>query len=260
MSLFGNFKTDGLEETGDRTGGFQLLDSDIYTGTIKALYVGESKSGAMNLNLEVEFDDGYNYRETVYITKKPTAEQKEKGLPGDHFYITKSKKKAPLPGFTKMNELALITTEKELFELGHEEKIHKVYDPDLKKEVPTEVKMVTEAIGKRVSLGIQKKLENKSELQGDKYVATAETREFNEIDKVFHPEYQVTVTEARAGNTKRDFWDKWLTHNKGKVQDRREIKDGPVGNVGARATRAAQAGPPQAGAAAPRVSLFKKPE
>ena len=50
-ALFGNLTTDGLEEAEDRIGGFQPLDTDIYIGTIKTAYAGQSQGGAHNLSL-----------------------------------------------------------------------------------------------------------------------------------------------------------------------------------------------------------------
>ena len=79
---------------------------------------------------------------------------------------------------------------------------------------------------------------------------TAETREINVTDKVYHPEQKLTVAEARQGQTEAKFWDSWLERNKGQTRDKRTIKDGAAG--GARTT------PPKPGeaAAAPRKSLF----
>ena len=36
MSIFGNLTNEGLEETTDRLGGFQIRATDIYPATIKA--------------------------------------------------------------------------------------------------------------------------------------------------------------------------------------------------------------------------------
>lgn len=241
MSMFKNFGSDDLEQAEDRLGGFSVLESDIYTGTVKALYAGKSKSGAINLTLIADLD-GREYRETIYISNRN----------GEHWF-TRDGKKQPLPGFTLINDLCLITTENELSELETEEKVVMAYDFDLKKEVPTNVQMVTAVLGQPVSLGIHKVLENKRELVNGEYVDTPDVREFNSIDKVFHPEAKITVAEARRGDTKGEFWNKWLDRNKGEIRDRRTIKDGqPAPGAG---------GPPQAGAApkaAARPSLFSK--
>jgi hypothetical protein len=242
-NLFKNMKTEGLEESQDRLGGFQAVESGIYVATIKNLFAGESKHGAMSLTLIASLENGSEYRETLYITNR----QKE------NFFINKgTNKKSPLPGFTIANDLCLIATGKELYELQTEEKVVKVWDPDTKSEVPKSVPVITEVLNQKVALGILKQLENKSEKQGDEYVPTAETRETNLIDKVFHPEHRITVAEARGGKTDPQFWDAWLKRNEGQTRDKRTVKEG----------QAATGAPPKAGgkgaSAAPRKSLFGK--
>lgn len=249
MSLFGNLKTDGLEESQDRLGGgFQPLDTDIYDVTIKAFYAGKSGGGAHNISIIGVLPDGKEYRETVYITNKK----------GENFFLNKDDKtkKVPLPGFTIIDDICLIVTGKPLAEQDFEEKTLNLWDFDAKKELPKAVQCATEVHGGKVKLGIWKKLENKNaknEATGE-YEPTAETREVNNIDKVYHPEMLLTVAEARAGKDEPEFHGKWLDKNKGTVRDEREIKDGQGGT---------KSGPPKAGGQAPaggegtaRKSLF----
>ena len=242
-NLFGSMKSEGLEQSQDRLGGFQVFESKIYPATVKALYAGEAKSGAMNLTVVLDLG-GSEYRETVYITNK----QKEN-------FFTKDGKKQPLPGFTLINDLCVIATEKELSQLGTEEKVIKLYDFEAKKEVPTAVQMVVDAIGKQVAVGILKVRENKQKKNDStgKYESVPEERESNRIDKIFHPEFKITVAEARQGKKEGGFWDAWTKRNAGQVRDEREIKDGQSGSSG---------GPPapsaNGGTAAPKKSLFGK--
>ena len=239
MSLFQNMKSDGLEKSEDRLGGFQAFSSDIYTGTIKNFFAGESEKGAMNITIIADFG-GKEYKETIYITNK----SKEN-------FFTKDGKKMPLPGFTVINDICLITTGKELHELETEEKIVKIWDPATKTEQPKSVPVVIECLGKTISLAILNQLENKQEKNAaGEYVPTAETRVSNLIDKVFHPELKVTVAEARQGKTAPEFWDAWIKRNQGQQRDRRDVKDGA----------GAKSSPPKAGGAAPapRKSLFGK--
>jgi hypothetical protein len=239
--LFADMKTDGLEESGDRLGGFQVLDSDIYTGPIKMAYAGQSASGARNITLIVDHE-GKEYRETIYYTNKA----------GENFFISKDNKKVPLPGFTTLDNICLVTTGKPLCEQQPEEKVVNVWDADAHKELPKSMPVLTSLLGQVVSLGILKKLENKSVKQGDVYVPTEETREVNNIDVVFHTETKMTVAEARDGKTESAFWGKWSEKNKGQVQDKRvAVAGGVPGKPGSKPV----AGPPQAGAPA-RKSLF----
>ena len=42
--MFGNLTTDGLQESQDRLGGISVFNTDIYIGTVKALYAGKSSN------------------------------------------------------------------------------------------------------------------------------------------------------------------------------------------------------------------------
>lgn len=241
---FQNLGSAGLEESTDRLGGYAPLESGIYEMTVKALYSGKSSGGATSVTLIADAGS-QEYRETFYVTNKS----------GENFFLSQGtpRKKVPLPGFTVVDDLCLITTGKPLSEQTVEEKVINIYNFEAKKEEPTKVPMVMEALGQKVALGILKRLENKSKKNEstDEYEPTAETREINLVDKVFHPELHLTVAEARKGETVAKFWDAWEERNKGKTQDRREIKDG-------QAVAAKPGKPPvaQGGGAAPRTSLF----
>lgn len=256
MSLFGNLKSEGLEKAEDRVGGnFGVVDSDIYTVNIAAFYAGQSPKGARFVQIVGKLANGRELRQTVYITNQK----------GENFFKSKDKDgketgaKAPLPGFTLINDICLITTGKELFEQTDEEKTVKVYDTDLKKEVPKSVPMLTEVVGTQVKLAVQKVLENKNEKVGDEYVATAETREVNEFVKAMHPEYNLTVLEAEQGADVPAFHVAWLEANKGKTRDKRSVKEGQAGAAGAPPRAVAKPGAAPTAAAQPeRKSLFGK--
>jgi len=248
MSLFGNLKSDGLEESTDRLGGFQAWETGIYTGPIKVAYAGQSASGARYVTLIVDHD-GKEYHETIYITNKA----------GENWFLNKeTKKKVPLPGFTIIDDTCLVTTGAALSDQESEEKMVKVYDVDAKKELPKSVPVLTGLTGKIVSLAILKTLENKSVKDTNGvYNDTAETRFSNNIDKVFHTETKMTVAEARNGAESGTFWEAWDKKNKGVDRDKRTIKDGSAGVAGKPGAARIQAGPPQAGSGYPaRKSLF----
>ena len=241
MGMFDNLKSDGLEEAQDRLGGFAPFNSDIYTGTIKAFYAGQSEGGALNVTLITDFG-GKEYRETLYVTNKK----------GENFFLNKDDKtkKVPLPGFTIIDDICLITTGKPLSQQTWEEKTVKVYDREAKKELPKGVDMATDVVGQKISLAILNTLVNKNEKVGNEYVATAETRNENNIDKVFHPEQKITVSEARQDQSEPKFWPAWVERNKDQVRDKREIKDGQAGGARTAAPKAGEAN------SAPRKSLF----
>ena len=251
MSMFGNLTTNDLEESQDYLGGFSPLETDIYSGIIKMAYAGEAKSGAKSITLLVDFS-GKEYRDTVYITTKD----------GNNFFFKKdkdgkpTKTKVALPSFTVIDDICLITTDKPLAEQDVEEKVVKVWDAEAKKELPKNVPVLVDLIGKNISLGILKQLENKSEKDSnDKYVPIADTRESNTIDKVFHTESQMTVAEARNGVQEATFWGSWMERNKGKTRDRRTIKEDGAG-VSGRPGRSAGMPPQASQAKAQTKSLF----
>ncbi len=245
--MFGNLTTDGLQESQDRLGGIQVFNTDIYIGVIKALYAGKSTGGATSVTLIADLD-GKEYTETLYVTNKD----------GQNWFANKqdNTKKVPLPGFTVVDDICLIATGEPLAAQETEEKVVKVWDSEAKKEMPKSVPMIIAALGKPIALGIQKTLANKQTKVGTEYVANAETREENHIDKVYHPEMKLTVAEARAGQDVAQFWDAWLLKNKDQVRDKRTIKDGEVGSSGAPSKTPPK---PNAPAGQPaRKSLFGK--
>lgn len=238
--MFGNFTADNLDEQAeDRLGGYQPLESGAYTGTIKAMYAGESQGGAQNMTIILDLN-GQEFRETIYFTNRQ----------GDNFYKTKNDKKAPLPGFITVDHICLVATGQPLSEQDTEEKVVKVYDYEARAEVNRKVPMLTDCLGKEIEVGILKVLENKTEKQGNEYVAIADTRTYNTIDKVFDPESKMTVVEAQNNADEATFYEAWVSKNAGVERDRREIRDGQGGNAG-------NAGRPTPGGDKPaRKSLF----
>lgn len=240
--MFSNLTTDGMEETQDRLGGNKPFDSGIITGTIKAAYAGESAGGAKSVSLIIDVS-GREFRTTQWITNKK----------GENFFLNKedNSKKVQLPGFVIIDEICLVTTGAPLADQVTEEKTIKLYDFDARAELPKAVQMLTGLLGQEVSLGILHVLENKNEKDGNgEYQPTAETREINDVAKVFHTATKMTVAEARNGQDA-SFWEKWEERNKGNVVDKRKIKDGEAGKSG----RPGGA-PPQSGQKTERKSLF----
>lgn len=251
MSIFKNLNKTGLEQSEDRVGGsFGTVETDYYGALIKNAYVTKSDSGAMAMNYEFLLDGNKVLRQQIYFTNKK----------GENWFPNKEDKtkKVPLPGFTTVDDICLCTVGKELYEIEPEDKMVNIYNHDLKKEVPTNVPVLVELLGQRVGLGVLKVLENKNAKDSaGNYVPTAETREINEIDKVFHEETGMTTVEARNGVETAAFKDGWIERNKGKLRDKRKVKDGQAGATGA-PQAASSSSAPQAGDAKPRASLFGK--
>lgn len=258
MGIFGKLSNEGLEEAQDRVGGGSFQhEADIYSPTIEMAYAIESSGGAMGVSFIFDLGENRKHRETLYVTNKKK----------ENFYLNKDDKtkKVPLPGYVTVDDICMATTEKGLAEQDTEEKIVKIYDYDAKAEVPKSVPVLVDLIGKQVSIALLKILRNKREQasNGD-YVDVAGDVTENQIDKVFHTESRMTMVEARRDAALVDegkeplgaqFWDTWLTNNKGKTRDKRSIKDGGSGGTAGRPGGSA----PTGGApASERKSLFNK--
>jgi len=246
--IFGNLNNEGLEEAEDRLGGGSLtVDTDGYDATIKVAYAGKSAGGAQNVTFIFDLG-GREYRETIYVTNKK----------GENFFLNKDDKtkKVPLPGFTTVNDICLVATGDPLWEQVTEDKMVKVYDFDENKELPKSVPVLTNLLGKPVTLAIVKQIVDKSKKDDSgNYVPTGETREENFIDKVFATETKLTVVEATKG-VEATFYAAWVEKNKGQIRDK-SSKDAGSGQSG-RPGRSA-GGPPQANggtAAGKPKSLF----
>jgi hypothetical protein len=237
---FGNLGTDGLEEARDSLGGGGALESGLYTGKIKLAYAGASSGGARFLAIVVDVN-GRDYRETLYVTNKA----------GENYY-TRGDKKIPLPGFTTANDIALLSTGQPLGAQDIQEKVAEIYNFDERKEIPTKVQAVTSIMGKSITLGILKVIEDKTkknETTGT-YEPTGETRDVNVIDKVFHTDTGKTVSEFTTKAEKAEFKDRWAEKHTGKTQNKAKGATGKPGVPGQ------AAGIPGGASKAPSKSLF----
>lgn len=226
MSLFSNMTTDGLEEAGDKLGGgYEPVPSDIYPAHIKLVYVGKAQSSnAQSITVHADIN-GKDFRETIWITTKD----------GNNFYIPKDQKngkvtKHPLPGFTTVDDLCLLTTGSPLSEQPTEEKVVKLYDPAERKETNQTVQVLIDVMGKQALLGIVRNIVDKQKKGDDgKYHNTGETRTENSIDKVFHADTKRTVSEYRHDVQTAEFHDAWKARNAGKDRNRSKGLEGASG-------------------------------
>jgi hypothetical protein len=178
---------------------------------------------------------GTEYKETLYVTNKK----------GENWYPNKQdpKKKEQMMGFIIADDLALLTTGFPLANQSFEEKVVNIYDFDLKKEVPTNVPVIVDMIGKEVSVAIERGTENKQAKDSSGvYQNTAETRDVNNIIKVYHAETGRTVSEFKGNVTEPVHRDGWLARYKGKTRNKVKTVEGSSGLPG--------------GAAKPTGSLF----
>lgn len=231
MTNLAMFKQDAsIKEQADTLGGFAILDSDLYDATIELAYIEMSKGGAYGVVFKFKTDDGASLDHTFWISSG-----REKGQL--NYYIDKSGDKQYLPGFNAMNAVSLFTTDKEMAQLAPEEKTIMVYNYELKKDAPTAKPVLTELMGKKVKLGVLKQLEDKNKKNDmtGKYEPTGETRNTNEIDRVFHFPTGLTVIEAKSGKTTGEFCLKWQERNKGQVRDKTAAAKGATATPAASA-------------------------
>lgn len=231
MSLLSGLTTDSnIENEKDSVGGgsFGVLESDLYDFTIELAYLTKSQGGALALNLVLSTATGHEYKEQLWITSG-----KAKGCKN---YYERDGERHYLPGFNHANAICLLTLGKEISQLDTEEKTIKLYDFDQGKEMPTQVDMVVDLLGQQISAGVQKQLVNKR-VKGDngEYVDSNETREVNEIDKIFRTRDHLTTAEIRAQISEPEFKETWLKKWKGQVRDRTSKKgaDGAAPTAGA---------------------------
>jgi hypothetical protein len=241
--MFGNLSTDGLEEAGDRLGG-GLLETRTYDGTVRLAYAGKSQSSAaQSVTAHIDIM-GIEFRETYWVTNRD----------GTNSYADKrdATKKHPLPGYTMVDDLCLLTTGLPLSEQPAEEKVVKLWDYESKKEIPQNVQVLVDLIGKPITVAILKQtVDKQAKDSAGNYVATGETRDENIADKFFHTDSRRTVTEVREGMEEAVFYGKWVEKNAGKTRNRSKGGEGKAGVPG----RPAAANAP--GAAKPKAkSLF----
>jgi hypothetical protein len=243
MNPFAKLNTEGMETPEDSLGpSFDAVPSDAYDAIIKNMYAIASAGGAQGVVVIADLN-GTELRETQWVTNKK----------GENFYLSKDDKKTkiPLPGYTTIDDICLLTTGESLSDQNFEKKMVKVYNPEEKKELPTEVPVIIDAIGKPIKLGVLREITFKQKKGDDgNYHDTEDTRTQNVINKVFHHETGRTVNEYRHEVEDAEFLSAWLDRNQGK--DRDKTKNGSGGG----GAGSSGSGKPGGDKASPKKKLF----
>lgn len=250
MSLLSGLTVDNdIKQEQDVIGGFGPLESNIYESTITMAFLQKSRSGALGFHVHFETDDKKTYRQTLYVTSGDAKGNK-------NYYVNQKGEKHYLPGFDHADAMCLLTVGKGLAEMDTEDKVVNVYSPEAGKEVPTTVPVLTELLGKKVLVGLKKQIEDKraKNPNTNQYEPTGETRESNEIDKIFRAEDGFTTAEIRAQADKAAFVHTWKEKWEGKTHDKSTKS---AGGSGAQSGAPGQAN--AGGGQAPRKSLFANP-
>lgn len=234
-------------ETDSVGGGSYIWESGLYKSKIDMAYLKEAASGALAVVLHLTNAKGQTLKSDLWIQSG-----KDKG--NKNFY-ERGGERHFLPGFERMNTLSLLTVGRPLNELDTDKKTIKIYDYTQKKEVPTEVDVITELLDQEIVAGVIKQTVDKNAKQDDgSYRPTGDTREENEIDKFFRAEDGMTTTEILAEAPQAEFMNTWNDRWDGQVRDK-STKDAAGSNV----SLGAFGRPASSGATnKPKASLFAK--
>ena len=215
MSLLANLATnETINNERDSIGGSGPLDSGLYMLKIALAYINKAASGALGLVLQFKTEDNKDVRQTLWMSSGTA-----KGC--KNYYEDKNGEKQYLPGFIHANAICLLTVGKEISAMETETKVINLYSAEAKAEVPTKVEMVMDLIGQEVLAGIIKQTVDKTvKNEAGVYVATGETRDENEIDKIFRAKDRMTTAEIRSQATEATFADSWEQKWTGKVKTR----------------------------------------
>jgi hypothetical protein len=166
-------------------------------------YHEKSAGGALGIKLSLDIN-GRSVNQTLWATSGDAKGNKNTWKKGD--------KSGYLPGFVAANHVALLASGQSLQAVmnSSEEKVIKVYDFDTKSDQPTTKRVMVDLLNKEISLGMEKITVNKEEKDGNgDYQPTSETRDINEIVKVFHAKDGRTVAEIKGQSDTGTFRDQW---------------------------------------------------
>ena len=210
MSLFASIQNANIQtKEEDVLGGSRTVPSNVYPAGIKLAYLDAAASGAICVVFDFAMlvnGKERNHKETIYISNKNkefTYKDKQSG------------EDKPLPGFVTVDSICKAVTGKSITELSTEKKMVKVYDYDQKAEVPQEKEVLMDLIRGKLELGIIETIVDKNVKTDNGYVPSGETREQNELSKVFN-EDGLTQLEKESGAAEAKFKAAWLEQYAGK--------------------------------------------
>ena len=219
MSILSSLKIDTSILEGDSFAKKQTFPSELYLTVIKSAYLEEAKSEALAVNITFDLLNGEEYKEKMYITSGAAKGKKN--------YYEKNGEKTYLPGFSKMNAICKLITGSDLSAQDVEDKLVKVYDFDLKKEILVKKPCITSLQEVSIVIGLLEKEEFKRIKDGNNYIESDEIVTVNEIDKIFNNE-SLSLVEVLAGKTEPEHSEKWRKDNAGIV---RKVKKKATANT-----------------------------
>jgi len=252
MSLLSTLTSDtSIATEKDSLGaGAAPLESGLYPCIVTMAYLNKAASGALGLVINMRAPDNHDVRQTLWMTSGTAKGAKN--------YYEKDGEKHFLPGFNHANSLCLLTTDKEVSAMDTEIKVVKVYSPEAKAEVPTKVEVLMDLLGKEILVGlIKQKVDKTVKNDAGFYMPTGETRDENEIDKLFRAADRMTTAEIRAKAEEADFVNTWEAKWAGKTKDKSKGVTTGSGNSGvAGLPTVSSMGSSSTGTKKPVTSLF----
>lgn len=205
MSIFSAVQNANLTtKEEDVLGGNFTVPTNVYPAIIKLAYVDKSAKGAINVVFDFAIlvnGKERNHKETIYISNAAGS------------FTYKDKKTGedkPMPGFVTVDSICKAITGKSITQMTTEKKLVKIYDYTQKAEVPQEKEVLMDLVRGKLELGIQELTIDRTEKSDTgEYVPTGETRDTNEVSKVF-TEDGLTLVEKEAGATEAKFKAAWI--------------------------------------------------
>ena len=205
MSIFSAVQNANLTtKEEDVLGGNFTVPTNVYPAIVKLAYVDKSAKGAINVVFDFAIlvnGKERNHKETIYISNAAgsfTYQDKKTG------------EDKPMPGFVTVDTICKAITGKSITQMTTEKKLVKIYDYTQKAEVPQEKEVLMDLVRGKLELGIQELTVDKT-VKSDtgEYVPTGETRDINELSKVF-TEDGLTLVEKEAGANEAKFKAAWI--------------------------------------------------
>ena len=210
MSIFSAVQNANLTtKEEDVLGGNFTVPTNVYPAIVKLAYVDKSAKGAINVVFDFAIlvnGKERNHKETIYISNAAGS------------FTYKDKKTGedkPMPGFVTVDSICKAITGKSITQMTTEKKLVKIYDYTQKAEVPQEKEVLMDLIRGKLELGIIETIVDKNVKTDNGYVPSGETREQNELSKVFN-EDGLTQLEKESGATEAKFKAAWVEQYAGK--------------------------------------------
>ena len=210
-----NVETTSIE----RVGGGYAWESGVYDTTIKMVYLNQSASEAVSFNVILENSTGKELKESFWI--------KSGKAKGNKTYYTKDGKDYPLPGYSTANSMCVAVTGDSLAKCMDtaEKKTINIYNPELKKEAPTERPVLMGLVNKTVKVAVHQVTEDKTaKNESGQYTPTGASRTVNQCK--FFGNSEGKTTEEILSDTPAVMFDKWAEKNTGAVIDKTTKKNG----------------------------------